>query len=172
MDVIGIVIISIVAVLLAVGLCLLIRHLKNEQDIKYDIVTKYGTKIKLSESAKDINVKLFEEWTDSVVSFWVKNEKWPADKCYNLFNKIKIYIYDDQYIKRNGIKLSGAFWPSTNVIEITTVPKNGTEFSLLRVSSLFRHESSHALCQFVGNIAPGDLGENHHQLFAKFSLGA
>jgi hypothetical protein len=171
-------IIILVTVLLgavAAGTYFLIRHLKKkrEEKEKYDYTTKYGTRIMLSSQTKGISVDIFEAWSDSVVDFWFEKKGWSKDKCYKKLAQTEIEVFDTEYLERAGVKVSGIMWPSTFLIEISTFPKGSVVASLERIASLFRHEVSHIIAGYVGNLEAGpNGGEYHHKLFAEIGLGA
>ena len=165
-----IIIIAIVAIILGVGIFFLVRYLTNKE--KYDLTTKYGTKILLSPQTKNIKVDVFNNWSDDVVDFWYKSKDWNKKECYEELSKMKVKIYDAEYLERSGYKVSGMMCPESSLIEISTFPKGTQVASLERIASLFRHETSHIIAQFVGNLDPGIGGEAHHKLFAEVSLKA
>lgn len=145
---------------------------KEEYNNQFDFTTKYGTRVKLSPRTKDISKEVFEGWTDSVVGFWEENKNWGKEKSYKIIGKTAIFVYDEPYLNRAGIKVNGITFPAKYEIEIAALPKiNITDQTIFdRVESLFRHETSHVITGFVGGV-PFD-NEGHHKLFAEFGLGA
>lgn len=176
METVGIII--IVAALLAIagaGVYFIVKHFKRKkaEKEKYDYTTKYGTRIMLSPQIKSVSVDVFELWSDSVVDFWHEKKGWSKDRCYKKLAQTEIEIFDAEYLERNGYKANGLMWPSTFLVEISTFPKGGDTASLPRVASLFRHEVSHIIAGYVGNLEAGpNGGEYHHKLFSEVGLGA
>lgn len=171
-------IIIIIAALLGiagVGTYLLIRHFKKkkEKEEKYDFTTKYGIRVMLSPQTKGISVDVFDMWSDSVVDFWHEKKGWNKEKCYKRLAKTEIEIYDKEYLERAGWKVNGIMWPSSFLIEMASFPKGTEQASIKRIASLFRHEVSHIIAGYVGNLEAGpNGGEYHHKLFAEVGLGA
>jgi hypothetical protein len=171
-------IIILITTLLAfagVGIFLLIRYLKSrkEEEAKYDFTTKYGTKVMLSPELKMLTPEIIESWTDSVVSFWHGKRGWDKEKSYKMIGRAKVEMYDELYLERAGIKVNGILWPSSFLIEMATLPKGTNSTPLKKVASLFRHETSHIVCEYVGGVKSGkNFGEIHHELFAEVGLGA
>lgn len=145
---------------------------KKEYNAQFDFTTKHGIRVRLSEQTKNITKETFEGWTKDVVEFWKEVKDWDTDKSYKVLSKTAIFMYDEPYLNRAGIKVNGITFPARYTIEIAALPKtNITEQTIFnRVSSLFRHETSHVITGFVGGI-PFD-NEVHHKLFAEVRLGA
>jgi len=158
-----------VVVLALVGV-LIWRLSQKDKAIK----TKHGTKLYLSPLSLSLgNVsKDIEQWTDELVNFWNKKQGWQKSEMYQLMGELKIYLFDAQYIERSGYKLNGAAWVFQRKVEISTFHKNTNVCSLNRVKSLFIHEVSHCICELVGHMEPGKMGEEHHKLFTIVKLGA
>jgi len=176
MDITGIIIIVTILLATIAGLAyLLIRNLKKNKrkETIYDYTTKYGTRIMLSPQTKNMSVDVFEAWSDDVVTFWHENMGWDVEKCFEKLSQTEIEIFDSEYLERNGFKASGLMWPSSFLIEISTFPKGEDVASTERIASLFRHETSHIMAGYVGNLPVGpNGGEYHHKLFAEIGLGA
>lgn len=170
-----IILISIlVLVIIVVAIYLIIKHIKSKKNNveEYDFITKYGTKIKLSPKAKgNISKKVIEDYTDDVVNFWYVKKAWSKEASYKIIGKIKVELFDVFYIQIGEDKYNGIFWASSFVMEISTLSR---KISLInRVESLFRHEASHAICEYVGKIRSKEkFGEDHHRLFKEVGLNA
>jgi hypothetical protein len=108
-------------------------------------------------------VLMLMAWTADIVFFWT-DQGFDPDDCFESVNGVKVLIYDELYLVRQGMKVSGVFVPPS-LIEITTL---GSQDLLERTKSLFRHELSHFLCYYVGGIP----FEKHHELFSSVGLGA
>lgn len=149
---------------------------KDDYNKQFTYTTKHGLRVKLSEKTADIPASDFEEWTESVVDFWVEAKGWAKVKSLAQIKKISIFMYDQEYLNRAGIKVNGITWPSKFEIECATLPKgwvDGSDASYTpykKVKSLFRHEVSHVLAGYAGKIAFSN--EAHHALFAEVKLGA
>jgi hypothetical protein len=171
-------IIILVAVLLGVvgaGVFFLVRYLrdKKREEEKYDFTTKYGTRVMLSPQTQGITKEVFEMWSDSTIKFWCDLYGWSVEKCHKRLSQTEIEIYDKEYLERAGWKVNGIMWPSSFLIEMASLPKGSDTASVKRIASLFRHEVSHIIAGYVGNIPAGpNGGEDHHKLFAEVKLGA
>lgn len=157
------------------GIFLLVWHLrkKNKEKVGFDYTTKYGIRVKLSQSVVDIKSETFDEWTESVVNFWENAKGWPKNKSLKVLSGVAIIIYDYVFLNRQGIKVVGITHPFSWQIEIAAIPKEGSPETYKpfdKVKSLFRHETSHVLAARAGDI-PFD-NEVHHKLFADMGLGA
>jgi hypothetical protein len=176
METIGIVILIVTLLAFAAGgIYLLVRYLKKkkEEEEKYDFTTKYGIRVMLSPQTKGITSEVFDMWSDSVVDFWHEKKGWSKEKCYKRLAKTEIEIYDVEYLERAGMKVNGIMWPSSFLIEMASFSKGTTTAPIKRIASLFRHEVSHIIAGYVGNLEAGpNGGEYHHKLFAEVGLGA
>jgi len=168
-----IILVSVLASAIGAGVFFLIRYLKKNEEKIYDYATCYGTRIILSPQTKNVSVSVFEAWTESVVCFWAEKNGWDKEQCYQKLSQTEIEIFDAEYLERNGYKVSGLVWPSTFLIEVSTFPKGKSQASMVRLASLFRHEVSHIIVGYVGNLEAGpNGGEFHHKLFADVGLEA
>lgn len=165
----------LILVIVGIPIFFLLRKLKNEQDkkdIKYNIKTKFGTRIMLSPQTNNINKLTFERWTNELIDFWVNAISLDEKECYKRISVLKIKIYDENKIYRYKKFVNGLAWIGSNLIEITSFPPDNIIASINRVKSLFRHEVSHMLCYYVGKIPSGpNSGETHHKLFKDVKLG-
>ena len=167
-----------ILVVLAVGIPIffLIRSIKNKQkenDAQYNLETKYGTKVMLSAQTKNITKEMFEEWTNDLIVFWNDVKGWSKEECYKRIGNTKIKIFDENKITRAGKEVNGLAWLTDYLIEMSSFPPNTKTASIARIKSLFRHEESHFICYYIGNIDPGpNSGETHHELFKEVKLGA
>lgn len=149
---------------------------KEEYNEQFTYTTKHGLRVKLSEKTADIPITDFEDWTEDVVNFWFGAKGWDRNKSLAQIKKISIFMYDQEYLNRAGIKVNGITWPSKFEIELATLPKGwsddptATYTPYMKVKSLFRHEVSHIIAGWVGGIVFDN--EIHHKLFADVKLGA
>jgi len=148
---------------------------KKENEIQFDYVTKHGIKIKLSPLLQDLKAEDIESWTDDLVNFWHEVEGWDKESMYAEIKKTSIILYDELYLERGGIKVSGITWPYSYKIEIATLYKPELDQAVYtpfkKVKSLFRHEESHVIVGKMATDIPYD-NEHHHALFAEMGLGA
>jgi hypothetical protein len=168
-----IILVTILIGVIGVGIFFVIKHLKNKKEGKYNFTTKYGTRVMLSPQTEGITKEVFEMWSDNVVNFWCNLYGWNVEKCYKRLSQTEVGIYDEKYLERMGYKVNGIMWPSSFFIEIASLPKCCNTASIKKIASLFRHEVSHIICGYVGNLPAGpNGGEYHHKLFAEVKLGA
>ena len=165
-------IIVIIGMLLLVVGSTILFFTKYFHKVEMSYTTKYGTLITLSPKTKTIKKDLIEDWTDSVVHFWNTIKEWDKEECYRIFGEMEIEMYDEQYLVRAGMNVNGITWPDFCLIEIATLPKNSDKMSIKRVESLFIHETSHLILEYVGKIIAGDDSEIHHKIFEEVGLGA
>lgn len=172
-EVIVITVVSLLAVAAGVTV-LIIKSIrsKKRKEAEYSFTTKHNIDIKLSSEVSDITPAEIEEWTESVVDFWYDAKGWSKEESYKVLSKVDIFTYDELYLNRAGIKVNGITWPNTYTIEMATIPTNlsDTYRHKDKVKSLFRHEVSHVIAGFVGNVAFDN--KTHHDLFAEVGLGA
>lgn len=149
---------------------------KTDYNKQFNFTTSHGLRIKLSEKTADIPASDFEEWTEDVVNFWFEAKGWSKEKSMAQMKRISIFIHDQEYLNRAGIKVNGITFPSKWEIEMASLPKGWTDDSeaaytpYKKVKSLFRHEVSHVLAGYVGKVQFDN--EVHHKLFAEVKLGA
>lgn len=169
------ILIFIVLVLITTGFIFYMRSKKSEEQPvaeDFDLITKYGTKFKLSPHTKDITIVDVESWTDDIVDFWKEAKGWDPIKSSQIIGKIFFTFLDAEILVRMGKKINGIFYPSTFKAEFAVLPKNSTNSKLIydRTRSLFFHETSHVIASYVGNM-PWD-EQLHHSLFAEVGLRA
>lgn len=167
------IIVGVLIATLGAGAFFLIRHLrsKRKKAAQFDFTTKHGIDVKLSPELSDLKPEAVEEWTESVVSFWEEKRGWSREKMLKNLAKVGIFLYDEPYLNRAGIKVNGITWPNKFEIEMATLPKEGSSQTAFgKVKSLFRHETSHVLAGYVGGVVFDNA--IHHALFAEVKLGA
>lgn len=173
-------IIGPVLLLAAGGLAawLIIKRKKRieKHNQQFDFTTKSGLKIKLSEKTSGITQVEVEEWEDSVVDFWKEAKGWDAELSRKMLGKIEVFVLDETFLNRAGIKVNGITYPGSAkfTIEMASLYKEGLDPAVYtpykKVKSLFRHEVSHVLASTVGRVPFNN--EVHHKLFADVGLGA
>lgn len=170
MEILIVIIVALIVV--GIGIYLVIRHLKQEDD-KFDFATKYGTKFKLSPAMEKLSVEIVEEWTDEIVEEWNDKMLWNKDEMYNILKKTKVILHDSINVEGGGIVAKGLVWPHSLIVEIATLSEKDSVRPFDKVKSLFRHEVSHIICEFVGGVKSVErFGEEHHRLFKQVGLGA
>ena len=170
-----------ICVLIVIAIPVVIIYLKNKKNAEekyggFDFKTKYGMKVWLTPKSREagLNAKQFEEWTDSVVSFWEEKKGWSKEKSIEIMGTIMVRLKDEFRFMtpyypdpKNGLAL---LWDYT--IEASVITEDGN-FSLARIASLFRHETSHFIAYRVGGLGNlKALNEEHHALFKEVGLGA
>jgi hypothetical protein len=155
----------------AVTLIVLRLRAKRKEKVQFDFSTKHGIDVKLSPMFDGVTAVPFEKWTEDLISFWNEKRGWDRNKMLSCVSKVGIFLYDELYLERSGVKVNGVTWPNRYEIEMATKPKEDSgQTPFEKVKSLFRHEMSHVLVGHVGEI-PFD-NETHHALFAQVGLGA
>lgn len=170
-----------IIVLMVLGLAGLAGYLlwrrsrkKQEYDEQFAYTTKHGIRVKLSERMKDLPVEDVEEWTEDVVNFWFDAKGCSKEESYKYLARVTVFMYDQDDLICDGVRVEGLLWPSSFKIEMATLygehldPEKYTPYK--KVKSLFRHETSHVIAGYVGKVKMTN--EIHHALFAEVKLGA
>jgi len=154
-----------------VGLIVFFIVLRRRKKVQFDFTTKDGIDIKLSPLLSGLAAETIEEWTESVVLFWEQAKGWDRKSSLRTLAKVSIFLYDELYLDRAGIKVNGITWPNKFEIEMATLPKQKSlQTPFEKVKSLFRHEISHILAGYVGGFSFDN--DAHHVLFGEVGLGA